>query len=122
MTAAARGHTGDDGQLDLAQIPATRPAVSDFVCWLWAAFPQRDGQINITRVATALGVARSTVRRWITTDRPQLARAQEAMLARRAILRGRGHYLWPLLDPISRRRAKLNRAYALRCPVVSSGF
>src|SRR5699024_7657797 len=99
----------------LGTIPAATPAANDFVCWLWAAFPQRDGTINISHVARALGVSRSTVRRWIASGQPHLSRGQQTMLTRRAILRGRGHYLWPRLDSDSRERAQLQLDYALRC-------
>lgn len=97
------------------EIPPATPATSDFVCWLWAAFPQREGKLNLTRVAGALGVSRTTVRRWIATDTPRLSRQQLNMLIRRSILRGRGEYLWPPLDVATRRRSELNLEYALRC-------
>lgn len=114
-TRPAGSSTGHTVQPELWKIPPATPATSDFVCWLWAAFPQREGQLNLTRVAAALEVSRTTVRRWIAADDPKLTHQQRVMLVRRSILRGRGHMLWPTLDPASRRRSELNLQYALRC-------
>lgn len=115
--AARTGHTAAPGrQLELEwEVPPSTPAESDFLCWLWAAFPQRDGRLNFTRIGDGLGVSRTTVRRWVTTNKPRLTREQKNTLIRRAILRGRGHMLWPPLNPILDRRAELNRDHALQC-------
>lgn len=113
-SSSRKGHTA--AQLEFTwEIPPATPATSDFVCWLWAAFPQREGMLNISRVASALDVSRTTVRRWIANDDPRLTRQQLNMLIRRSILRGRGHHLWPPLDAATRRRSELNLEYALRC-------
>lgn len=114
--AAQRGHTVEGGQLELEwEIPPATPATSDFLCWLWAAFPARDGKLNISRISRALGVSRTTTRRWITKNDPsKMSRDQRNMLIRRAILRGRGDFLWPHLDPASRRRSELTLEYALQ--------
>lgn len=111
------GHTAVGGrQLELEwEIPPSTPAESDFLCWLWAAFPQREGRLNFTRIGEGLGVSRTTVRRWVTTNKPRLTRQQYVTLVRRAILRGKGHMLWPPLNPIYDRRAELAREHALQC-------
>lgn len=96
------------------QVPEATAATNDLVCWLWAAFAPRDGSLNITRVAQGLGVSRATVRRWIRSNNPKLTRAQVARLHQRAILRGRGHYLWPALDETSRARSELLHQAAIR--------
>lgn len=96
------------------EVPPATPATNDFVCWLWAAFPPREDRMNISRIARALGVSRSTVRRWISSDDPKLSRADLTQLHQRAVLRGRGDYLWPDLDPVSRRRADLVYETAVR--------
>lgn len=97
-----------------AEIPPATPATNDFVCWLWAAFPPREDRMNISRIARTLGVSRSTVRRWITSNDPKLSRTDLTQLHQRAVLRGRGDYLWPDLDPVSRRRADLVYETAVR--------
>ena len=113
--AAQRGHTAAGGQLELEwEIPPATPATNDFVCWLWAAFPAREGTLNISRISRVLGVSRTTTRRWIEKNDPKISRAQMNSLIRRAILRGRGHYLWPELDPVSRQRSELTLTYALQ--------
>lgn len=96
-------------QLELEwQVPPATPAVSDLVCWLWAAFPPREGKLNVSRISRALGVPATTMRRWITKNDPsKLAGPTVRRIHQRAILRGRGHYLWPDLDQVSRRRAAM---------------
>lgn len=112
----AEGHTAVAGeQLELWAVPPATPATSDFVCWLWAAYPQRQGNLNISLVARNLDVSRTTVRRWIASNKPKLSRDQLNTLIRRAILRGHGHFLWPTLDPASRKRSELGLTYALQC-------
>lgn len=84
--------------------PAT-PAAPDLICWLWAAFPPRDGQLHVSRIAAGLGVSQTTIRRWIKqADQTELNHAGMVILKRRAILRGRGHYMWPEADPATLRR------------------
>lgn len=101
-------------QLELAWVPPASPAVSDFVCWLWAAFPPREGRLNVSRIAGALEISTTTLWRWIAQDSHKLEHAQIQRLHQRAILRGKGHYLWPDLDPTSRRRSELIYADAIR--------
>lgn len=69
-------------------------------CWLWAAYPPTTaGRLSSGRIAASLGVSARTLRRWISEDRTDLLTPQQrAQLSRRAILRGRGTYLWPLVD------------------------
>lgn len=97
-------------------IPPATPATPDLICWLWAAFPPRNGQLHTARIAQALGVSQRTIQRWTQTQTqtPHLTRAQTAALHRRAILRGRGTYLWPDLDPatLARHQAQLTNAQA----------
>lgn len=114
-----RGHTplpvAAGEQLELTwEVPSATPATTDFVCWLWAAFPPRDGKLHVSRIAKALGVPATTLRRWISADTPKLQASQMRKIHQRAILRGRGHYLWPNLDPVSQRRSELFYANALR--------
>lgn len=99
---------------DLADhLPEATPAVPDPICWLWAAFPQRDGRLHISRIAQDLGVSATTIRRWIReADRTTLDDAGQLMIKRRAILRGRGTYQWPDLDQNSRQRQMLQARYA----------
>lgn len=95
-------------------IPPATAATPDLVCWIWAAFPPYRGHINKTRVAEALGVSRRTLGRWISdADGRHFDQHTQAELSRRAILRGRGSYLWPDLDPASlfRTRSEATNAY-----------
>jgi hypothetical protein len=102
-------------QLELTwDVPPASPATPDFVCWLWAAFPPRDGRLNVSRIAKALDISPTTLRRWIAKDLPKLRNEQVAKVHQRAILRGRGHYLWPDLDPTSRQRSQLVYKTAVR--------
>ncbi|MGL5826240.1 MAG: hypothetical protein ACRCYU_15715, partial [Nocardioides sp.] len=122
MARQRRGHTthgpagqvAESGQLALDWVPPAAAGMTDFVCWLWAAFPPRDGRLNVSAVAKALGVSATTLRRWIAKDDPKLRAAQSRRLRQRAILRGKGHYLWPDLDPVARRRSELVYADAVR--------
>jgi hypothetical protein len=116
MAGQRSGHTSETGgQLELDwEVPPATPATTDFVCWLWAAFPPREGRLHISRIAKALGVPPTTLRRWIARDDPKLRHQQVCRLHQRAILRGHGHYLWPDLDPVTRRRSELLYADALR--------
>jgi hypothetical protein len=115
MARQRRGHTAGGGQLELGwEVPPATPAATDFVCWLWAAFPPRDGRLNVRRIANALGVSTTTLRRWIAKDDTTLRHQQIRRLHQRAILRGHGHYLWPDLDPVTRRRSELLYTDALR--------
>ena len=90
---------------DFELVPEATPATPDLVCWIWAAFPPHRGTINQTRVADALGVSRRTLGRWLADAQDRSFDKQtRAELARRAILRGHGTYLWPDLDPATRYR------------------
>ena len=95
-------------QLALAElelVPEATPATADLVCWIWAAFAPFRGTINKTRVAGALGVSPRTLGRWIhDAESRSFDKQTQAELSRRAILRGRGSYLWPDLDPATRYR------------------
>ncbi len=111
MTAAHAVDESTDSE-ELA-LPMATPAAADLVCWLWAAIPQRDGKINVTRAADALGVSRSTVRRWVTNAHDLVLNdTGTRILARRAILRGHGRYLWPLLDEATLARNEQQVSYA----------
>lgn len=94
-------------------LPAATPATPDIICWLHAAVPpNRNGRIDVTRAAKALKVSETTIRRWIRQagERDFNTEARK-ILARYAILRGHGDYLWPPLDPITtQRRALLAQA------------
>lgn len=88
------------GQVD--QLPPVTASTPDVLCWMWAAIPPHDGRLHVARVAEALSVSDSTVRRRIKTD--TLTSSELRVLKRRAILRGKGFYLWPPLDQASRER------------------
>lgn len=94
-------------------IPAATPAAADAICWIWAAIPPspRTGSIHVARVAAALKVSDTTVRRWIK-DAPthQLRPDVLATLRMRANLRGHGDFLWPPLG--ERQEPALLRAQA----------
>lgn len=95
-------------------VPPATGATPDLVCWIWAAFPPHQGHINKTRVAEALGVSRRTLGRWLDDPEGRLFDPDtQAALARRAILRGRGTYLWPDLDEATlfRTRSEARNAY-----------
>lgn len=100
---------------DLIEIPQATPATPDLICWLWAAIPQRDGQINISRTAARFGVSRTTIRRWITdpVDR-ELNHAGLTRARQLAILRGHGTYLWPGLDEATQFRNQTAWEFAQR--------
>lgn len=100
---------------ELLDIPLADPATPDLICWLWAAIPTRHGKIHVTTAAKALDVSESTIRRWLKAPGDwELTPASIARLKQRAILRGRGHYLWPSLDEgsIARGQAQLDVALA----------
>lgn len=88
--------------MPLDTIPEATASTPDLVCWLWAAFPPRNGQLHLRRIADALAVSPSTIRRWVSDaqDR-EFDEDTQRYLTRRAILRGRGTYLWPDLDTAS---------------------
>lgn len=70
----------------------------DLWCWFWAAWPPAPGgRLNVARIAGDLGYHTSTVRRWLDEDRLAVGELR-TYLARRAILRGHGRYLWPPPD------------------------
>ncbi|MDN5804960.1 MAG: hypothetical protein L0H26_10330, partial [Microlunatus sp.] len=93
--------------VDDDEIPAATAATPDLICWIWAAFPPYRGRINKSRVAEALGVSRRTLGRWIDdADGRTFDKLTQAYLSRRAILRGRGTYLWPDLDQATRFRTR----------------
>lgn len=85
------------------QIPAATPAAPDAVCWIWAAVPPspRTGGIHVARVADALDVSDTTIRRWIKDaerdPKTQLRPEVMSRLLSRANLRGHGDFLWPPL-------------------------
>lgn len=95
-------------------LPAATASTPDLICWIWAAFPPHQGHINKTRVAETLGVSRRTLGRWLEdAEGRRFDPDTQAVLARRAILRGRGSYLWPDLDEASlfRTRSEARNAY-----------
>lgn len=95
-------------------LPMATPATADLVCWLWAAFPPTDGRLHIPRIATVLGVSPATIRRWIADPTGRHFDSQtQRYLSRRAILRGRGTYLWPPLDPTTTERSAGERDNAI---------
>lgn len=98
-------------------VPAAAPAASDLVCWLHAAYPLTPRRtLPTTRIAADLGVSPSTLRRWITNpDQDRHTPAHRSYLARRAILRGKGTYLWPLVDAAAARRLDRSLAHATHC-------
>jgi len=97
-------------------LPEATPAAADLVCWLWAALPPKNGRIHVARAAAALGVSDTTIRRWIRdAAHLRLNDAGMTILRRRAILRGRGTYLWPDLDPASIARSAANLRNARVC-------
>lgn len=97
-------------------IPPATPAASDLVCWLHAAYPARDdGWLPTSHIAADLGVTSRTVRRWAQDTAKIPAHEHRTYLARRAILRGRGTYLWPELDESSRFRQDEQGAFHARC-------
>lgn len=109
--------------LDQELVMGVTAASNDLVCWLWAAFPPKNGRLHITRIATGLGVSPTTIRRWIrdtgadqqTTNLayPPLTEAGMKILRRRAILRGRGQYLWPPVDQSTLDRSTAHHHTAL---------
>ena len=107
QTSSGLSALGQPALPDFELVPEATPATADLVCWIWAAFPPHRGTINQTRVADALGVSRRTFGRWLADAEGRSFDAQtRAKLARRAILRGHGTYLWPDLDPATRYRSR----------------
>lgn len=100
----------ETGEVDY--VPPATAATDDLLCWMWAAIPPHHDRLHVARVAEALGISDSTVRRRIKSGRatPKEMRT----LKRRAILRGRGTYLWPPLDQASRQRIWLLEQEARR--------
>lgn len=96
------------------QLPSWSPAAGDLRCWLEAAYPRRGAHLPTTLIADDLNVSPSTIRRWLRDDHTGLTRTQRAYLARRAILRGRGTYLWPQLDQDTLTRQAHQAGYAAR--------
>lgn len=97
-------------------IPPATPAASDLACWLHAAYPARDdGWLPTSHIAADLGVSPRTVRRWAQDAAKVPSHEHRTYLARRAILRGRGTYLWPELDESSRFRQDEQGTFHARC-------
>lgn len=97
-------------------IPPATPAASDLVCWLHAAYPARDdGWLPTSQIAADLDVSPRTVRRWAQDAGKVPAHQHRTYLARRAILRGKGTYLWPELDRSSRFRQDEQGSFHARC-------
>lgn len=123
MTAA---ETGAD-QLAFSEtlfeaIPEATPAAADLVCWIWAAVPPKHGRIHVARTADAFGVSEQTLRRWLAdaADR-ELNEVGIRRATQLAILRSKGHLLWPDLDVSSRARAAAKHRYAIRCLQLIAG-
>lgn len=99
--------------IDQDRVPPATPATPDLICWIWAAIPPRNGQINITRAADRFGVSRTTMRRWIHNAEDLELNDVAIIRARQlAILRGHGTYLWPDLDPSTTARSDSSLRYA----------
>lgn len=98
---------------EMRVIPEATPATPDLICWLWAAFPAHDGRLPVRVIADALEVSQTTIRRWIRDAADlELNHAGLVRLKQRAILRGKGTYLWPPLDEATlfRNDAQLRQA------------
>lgn len=97
-------------------VPEATPATADLVCWIWAAVPPKHGRINVSYAAQAFGVSAPTLRRWLSNaaDR-ELNEVGIRRATQLAILRSKGHLLWPDLDTSSRTRADAKHRYAVRC-------
>lgn len=97
-------------------------AASDLACWLWAAYGHRRGHLPTGRIAETLGVSASTVRKWLKlaakeqkfTRAPTSSLNGEGMrrIKQRAILRGKGTYLWPPVDEATLTRSQRSLAKA----------
>jgi hypothetical protein len=96
--------TGPDGGLDVELIARALEVNIDTV-WRWTTdryFDPGDLTDTVTTpdhvraLARRWAVTMTTIRRWIEED--DLDAEQWATLRRRAILRGKGHPLWPRLD------------------------
>lgn len=87
---------------------------SDLWCWIWAAVPPTKRRwLNVPRAALRLGVSEATIRRWLKVgDIPSPAVARRLMQL--AILRGRGHLLWPTPDTATIEREQRQSVYASR--------
>lgn len=97
-------------------IPPATPAAGDLSCWLHAAYPAReDGWLPTARIAEDLDVSASTVRRWAKDSTKTPRQDHRTYLARRAVLRGRGTYLWPQLDQASLFRQRAQGEHHARC-------
>lgn len=95
-------------------LPPATPATPDLICWLWAAFSAPGGRLETARIADALGVSQRTVQRWIKGPSGHIPDHIRRRLRQRAILRGRGTYLWPAIDDTTRRRSAGELEYARR--------
>lgn len=88
---------------------------SDLWCWLWAAVPPtKRGWLDVPRAARRLGVSESTVRRWLRLEHFEMPWAVKRRVMQLAILRGRGHLLWPAPDAATIEREQRQRTYAVR--------
>ena len=100
--------TVPDQQLALAElelVPEATPATADLVCWIWAAFAPLQGHDQQNPGGRGARGVLADLGRWIDdAEGRSFDRQAQAELSRRAILRGRGSYLWPDLDPATRYR------------------
>lgn len=108
--------------MDQLVVPEATPAAADLVCWIWAAVPPKHGRIHVARAADAFGVSEQTLRRWLAdaADR-ELNEVGLRRATQLAILRSKGHLLWPDLDASSRARAAAKHRYAIRCLQLIAG-
>lgn len=105
-------------------IPAATPAAPDAICWIWAAIPPspRTGSIHVARVAAALEVSDSTVRRWIKHAPKQPLRPDVLKVLRmRANLRGHGDFLWPPLGERAQSAQLRARTAERNARIIDSG-
>lgn len=107
---------------DQLVVPEATPAAADLVCWIWAAVPPKQGRIHVSRAADAFGVSEQTLRRWLAdaADR-ELNEVGIRRATQLAILRSKGHLLWPDLDVSSRARSAAKHRYAVRCLQLIAG-
>lgn len=117
VSSPAEPLSGAQELYEAASIPEATPAAPDLLCWLWAAVPPRRGRLHVSRAAAAFGVSDRTLRRWLANG-VELDRARRVRATQLAILRSKGHLLWPDIDPGSRARGEARRRNAAQCQAI----